>query len=55
MRLDTSGANNTSMDATALRNNSTGNYKLHFEMHDDKPTGLTSTQPTGTFIGKWEQ
>ena len=27
-------------------------FKLHFEMNGDQPTGLTSTQPNGTFIGK---
>ncbi|HRI20139.1 MAG TPA: alpha/beta hydrolase-fold protein, partial [Panacibacter sp.] len=30
-------------------------FKLHFEMNGDKPTGLTSTQPNGTFIGKLKQ
>jgi len=30
-------------------------FKLHFEINGDKPTGLTSTQPNGTFIGKLKQ
>jgi predicted alpha/beta superfamily hydrolase len=30
-------------------------FKLHFEMNGDKPTSLTSTQPNGTFIGKFKQ
>lgn len=30
-------------------------FKLHFEMSGDKPTGLTSTQPNGTFIGKLKE
>ena len=30
-------------------------FKLHFEMNGDKPTGLTSTQPNGTFIGKLKE
>jgi predicted alpha/beta superfamily hydrolase len=30
-------------------------YKLHFEMNGDKPTGLTSTQPNGTFNAKLKE
>lgn len=30
-------------------------FQLHFDMNGDKPTGLTSTQPNGTFIGKLKE
>jgi predicted alpha/beta superfamily hydrolase len=39
-----------SSDTFGIKNIS--GFKLHFEMNGDKPTGLTSTQPNGTFIGK---
>jgi predicted alpha/beta superfamily hydrolase len=39
-----------SPDTFGLKNIS--GFKLHFEMKDDKPTGLTSTQPNGVFTAK---